>query len=132
MPLLAAFALVTAPVAATACDTPDGWRAMVADGDSGVTAAINLNDVPVQLGEPFSVEVVICSDGNKTIERISVDATMPAHKHGMNYRPKVIQNGDDRYTASGMFFHMRGNWRISVAAHSTDDTALFSLNVPAQ
>ena len=31
-----------------------------------------------------------------------VDATMPEHKHGMNYAPTIASRGDGRYRAEGM------------------------------
>ena len=43
---------------------------------------------------------------------ISVSATMPAHKHGMNYLPTVKVSSPGRFLAEGYMFHMPGAWRF--------------------
>jgi hypothetical protein len=43
---------------------------------------------------------------------LRVDADMPAHRHGMNYRAKVSPKGEGRYVAEGLLFHMPGQWRL--------------------
>jgi hypothetical protein len=43
---------------------------------------------------------------------LRVDATMPEHKHGMNYRPSVTPKGTDRFAADGVMLHMAGRWEI--------------------
>jgi hypothetical protein len=45
---------------------------------------------------------------------VEVTATMPAHGHGMNYEPEVTQGEDGSFVASGMLFHMQGEWVIHV------------------
>jgi hypothetical protein len=37
---------------------------------------------------------------------------MPAHRHGMNYRAKVIPQGAGRWRAEGLMFHMPGRWQF--------------------
>jgi hypothetical protein len=46
--------------------------------------------------------------------RVSVDAAMPAHHHGMTTQPKVIANPDGTYTARGMLLHMSGEWELYI------------------
>jgi hypothetical protein len=43
---------------------------------------------------------------------VRVDADMPAHRHGMNYRATVTPLVDGRFTAQGLMFHMPGRWRF--------------------
>jgi hypothetical protein len=44
--------------------------------------------------------------------RLRVDATMPEHRHGMNYRP-VVSARSAAYRAEGMLFHMPGRWDVT-------------------
>jgi hypothetical protein len=41
-----------------------------------------------------------------------VDAQMPEHRHGMNYRPTVSATGNGRYVAEGLLFHMPSRWQL--------------------
>ena len=59
--------------------------------------------------------------------KISVDADMPAHRHGMNTRPEVTKFAENQYRADGMLFHMGGDWVISVRVGS--DLATFPVSV---
>jgi hypothetical protein len=64
----------------------------------------------IPLGAHFVLELAVCG----TIETITVDAEMPAHRHGMNYRPGLSSLGEGRYRAEGLLFHMPGHWRLIV------------------
>ena len=61
----------------------------------------------------LSIEFCIGPD-DAPIERIGVDATMPAHRHGMNYLPSVTALGPGRWRAEGFLLHMPGVWRLAV------------------
>ncbi|MFT3818547.1 MAG: hypothetical protein QM750_13065 [Rubrivivax sp.] len=65
---------------------------------------------PLRAGRMFAVEVVLCPAG-ATLGK--VDAEMPAHRHGMNYRPTIRALGDGRFRAEGLLLHMPGRWRFS-------------------
>jgi hypothetical protein len=47
-----------------------------------------------------------------------LDATMPEHRHGMNYRPRIVALGDGRFRAEGMMFHMSGRWQLEFEVQS--------------
>lgn len=85
---------------------------------------------PVPFNELFTVGVTVTPDampeGGFTVSRI--DATMPAHGHGMNVAPVVTDNGDGTATASPFQFHMEGLWQIEVDVDSDagTETATFS------
>jgi hypothetical protein len=57
---------------------------------------------------------VLEEDGRKASGDISVsvDASMPAHRHGMNTMPQVSRDEQGRYHVSGMLFHMPGHWEL--------------------
>jgi hypothetical protein len=51
---------------------------------------------------------VFCGSG----KLLRVDADMPAHRHGMNYRPTLELQPEGRFIAQGLMLHMPGRWRI--------------------
>jgi len=64
--------------------------------------------------------------GDKPAELIAVDAQMPEHKHGMNYRPTIVSMGDGRYRVEGMVFHMPGRWEISIDVRAGEESERLS------
>lgn len=68
---------------------------------------------PLVSGRHFSLDIVVCPQGGAALPlALRVDADMPAHRHGMNYRPSVRMLGDGRYRADGLLLHMPGRWRF--------------------
>jgi hypothetical protein len=68
----------------------------------------------ITVGQFFEAEVVACRvPGAGRIDRIVVDARMPAHGHGMNYRPKATPAGPDRFRFTGLMLHMAGAWQLT-------------------
>lgn len=70
---------------------------------------------PIKVGEMFTLDVVTCAknaDTNGEVRALAVDATMPEHKHGMNYQPVVKKNGANTFAATGLMFHMPGRWQF--------------------
>ena len=68
----------------------------------------------VAVGKPFALDMIICSnDAAIKIDELRVDAQMPEHRHGMNYKASVKPQGDaGRYRAEGLMFHMPGRWEF--------------------
>lgn len=83
--------------------------------DGGTAVAYRTNPEKIAVGKPFSIEVVACLDGKKHMapSRIRVDAGMPMHGHGMNYKPSEKKLGPGHSTFDGMLFHMPGKWQIT-------------------
>jgi hypothetical protein len=68
---------------------------------------------PIPVGRHFAIDFVLCPrDGAAPPAEVRVDATMPEHKHGMNYRPSVKALGPGQYRAEGLMFHMPGRWEL--------------------
>ena len=68
----------------------------------------------IKVGRFFEAEVVACRvPGAGEVGRIVIDARMPAHGHGMNYRPKATQPGPDRFRFTGLMLHMAGSWQLT-------------------
>ena len=66
----------------------------------------------IEVGAPFSLIMNICTKNNQPAELVAIDAQMPEHKHGMNYKPTIVAGKDGRYRADGLLFHMPGRWEI--------------------
>ncbi len=69
---------------------------------------------PITVGEAFSVKLTVCGDELDTAE-VVLDASMPAHGHGMNYTPAhhVITRSADAISVQvdGLRLHMPGEWQ---------------------
>jgi len=91
-------------------------------GDASATLVASANytiaytTVPARIatGEHFAIDFTVCPRGKASAPRaVRVDAAMPEHRHGMNYRPTVVAKGAGRYRAEGLLFHMSGRWEIA-------------------
>jgi hypothetical protein len=83
----------------------------------------------VVAGRHFAMAVQVCPV-DATLSR--VDATMPEHKHGMNYRPSLKSLGDGRWRVEGMMFHMPGRWalRLEVKTAGRTEVLVDTINLP--
>ena len=67
----------------------------------------------IEAGQHFSLDFAVCPRGDAgPPESVRVDAVMPEHRHGMNYRPVVVARGAGLYRADGLMLHMPGRWEI--------------------
>ena len=87
----------------------------------------------VGLSEEFSLVLTVADiDGNVLTDAgaVEVEATMPAHGHGMNVTPVTTDNGDGTWTAAPMKFHMEGDWQIDVTVTQggVTETAYFTFD----
>ncbi len=65
------------------------------------------------VGRHFSLEIAACAKaGGPPPAALKVDAHMPAHRHGMNYAPKVTALAPGRWRADGLMLHMPGQWEL--------------------
>jgi hypothetical protein len=79
----------------------------------GARIAFVARPSPVPIGQHFDLDFVVCAAAAvRTDAAIQVDADMPAHRHGMNYRATVSSLRPGVYRAEGMMFHMPGRWRV--------------------
>jgi len=104
-------ALLLAPLAAaaaaTACELPGGPVQKIQS--ARYLVLYRTQPAPLKVGQHFSVEFAVCP----TPESVRIDAGMPEHKHGMNYRPTVTATGEGRYRADGLMLHMAGKWELA-------------------
>ena len=66
------------------------------------------------VGKPFAVDLIVCpKEPGLKPEEVRVDAHMPEHRHGMNYKASVKPQAEPgRYRAEGLMFHMPGRWEF--------------------
>lgn len=63
------------------------------------------------VGEPFVMRIALCP---ASAQLLKVDAEMPDHRHGMNYKPSLTPLGDGRWRVEGLVWHMAGRWALKV------------------
>jgi len=79
----------------------------------GARIAFVSRPTPAPVGRHFDLDFVVCSAAAVRRDApILVDADMPAHRHGMNYRATVSTLSPGVYRAEGLMFHMPGRWRV--------------------
>ncbi len=97
-----AAALTTSP--STACPLPPPALQQAA-----VQLAWQLHTPTIKVGRHFALDIQLCPAGAALLR---VDAQMPEHRHGMNYRPSLKQLAPGQWRAEGLLFHMPGRWEL--------------------
>ena len=118
------WAVLGALPGANACPLP---APALQQGD--MQAAWKVDGAPIAVGRHFAIEVQVCP---ALAALMRVDATMPEHRHGMNYRPSVKPLGEGRWRVEGMLFHMPGRWelRLDVQAAGRTEKLLDTITLP--
>lgn len=83
----------------------------IAEAD-GARIAFVPRSLPVPVGRHFDIDFVVCDVAVRPGAMVAVDADMPAHRHGMNYRTRVEALAGGVFRAHGLMFHMPGTWRV--------------------
>lgn len=65
----------------------------------------------------FIADGQILAAADNTVQ-IEVSLTMPAHRHGSNIQPKVVNLEDNQYAISGLYLHMIGDWLLKLSLTS--------------
>ncbi len=87
----------------------------------------------VVIGKHFTVELAYCAkDGAATVDRVRVDAHMPEHRHGMNYKTVITATGPQRIRAEGLMFHMPGRWEYIFEIRAKEATERLTTSVVMQ
>ena len=122
--VLAAVAVTTCSAAGLAAPTcgDDLRGAQRLESGHYVLAYRTLPPKPV-IGKHFAVEMVACPKADALAPAgVAVDAYMPEHGHGMNYKAAVKPTGKARYRADGLMFHMPGRWDLIFDLQGTGNT----------
>ena len=98
---------------ALACASAQACPVSTQDGDALTDGAVTLawRAVPrdIAVGRPFALQLKLCP---ADAQLSAVDATMPEHRHGMNYKPSLKPLGRGRWRAEGLLWHMSGRWEL--------------------
>lgn len=92
------------------CPAPEAGAAVIEQ--PGLRATWRADPVPA-VSRPFALRITLCP---ARAELLRVDATMPEHRHGMNYRPRLQPAGPGAWTADGLLWHMPGRWELLLVA----------------
>ena len=123
MRLLAAlFAFLFANAAWADCPLDLGRGAGLVIFSDHYLVAFRPEPLRIEVGQPFSLLFNVCAKSNTPGELLAVDAQMPDHKHGMNYRPTIVPGGDGRYRVDGLVFHMPGHWELSIDVRAGEES----------
>lgn len=88
---------------------------------------------PIPLNAPFALEIRLCDARMAELPRLAaVDAWMPAHRHGMNYKATLTKRDWGHYRAEGLLLHMPGEWEFvfEFAGPDRPERLTFRLDVP--
>ena len=105
--------------AALACELPGGPAAKL---QSASHTLLYRAAPALRVGEHFALELAVCP----APAELRVDAWMPEHRHGMNYRASVTALGGGRYRAEGLLFHMPGRWEFLFELRGAGATERFA------
>lgn len=97
------------PPGAAPCTVAGPQEAVRRVAAEGLELAWRARTQPIPLHRMVELDIVLCGPA---VQQLQVDADMPAHRHGMNYRATVEALGEGRYRARGLLFHMAGRWRL--------------------
>ena len=92
--------------ARAACLQPPPGAQVMSEGE--VRAAWVAQPAP-EVGRPFVLQVFLCPE---QAELVRVDAQMPEHRHGMNYRTSLKPMGQGLWRVEGLLWHMSGRWEL--------------------
>jgi hypothetical protein len=122
-----------AATSAYAC-APEGAIELSSKSDTPFQAYAGLGFETIS--KPFEIDLYFCGEETESIDRIKVDAIMPAHQHGMNYTPQISRLEPGVYQITDMFFHMPGMWELQVSTQSASEanktSHLFTLDITAR
>lgn len=114
------FALPTAAAADCPLDLGRGTGWVVFSDRAMI--AFRPEPMRIEVGQPFSLLFNVCTRKDNPAELVAIDAHMPEHRHGMNYRPTIVPAGDGRFRVEGLVFHMPGRWELDIDVRAGSET----------
>ena len=114
---LAASAACGRAAASADCTAAPGLQRLA---EGPVTLLWRTEPAAPAVGQAFVLHVELCPAGARLLR---VDATMPEHRHGMNYRPSLHALAPGRWRADGLLWHMPGRWELRFEVEPPAGTA---------
>lgn len=118
-----------APAPAWACSFAPGTLPVFSTDGSDLVAGVDLKPEEIKIGQPFGFHISVCASNVVDITKLKVDATMPAHKHGMNYEPSLKHLSGNSFRADGLVFHMPGTWEVELRAWQGEQDSRMAFTV---
>ncbi len=110
MKRLLVWSLVAIAMPATACELPGGGKTVE---NPRYSVVYRTQPGRISIGEHFAMEFAVCAKGAKGLPAsVGIDAWMPEHRHGMNYKAGIRSLGEGRFRAEGLMLHMPGRWEF--------------------
>ena len=109
---IALLGIVSSP--AWSCDPKLAGDDVVRIESDRHVVALRARPTHIAVSEYFALDVVACAKTGTAPDLLRVDAHMPAHRHGMNYAPKIRATAPGRWEADGLLLHMAGQWEFLV------------------
>jgi hypothetical protein len=125
MKAVAVLALVIHATSVLAACPPEPAAGKLLDHPS-VQVAWRSEPSTITVGQPFVLHITLCPS-TATLSR--VDASMPAHRHGMNYKPSIKNMGPGLWRVEGLLWHMPGLWELRLDAQHDGSTHTLRHNV---
>jgi hypothetical protein len=92
-----------------------GVLVLKAENGEGIVAVLP-SLLPLKAGQQFELVLTLCGAAAGG-EISAVDAMMPKHGRGMNYRAQVFAGEQPGlFRAEGLLLHMAGEWRLTADA----------------
>lgn len=109
--VVAAWAAMAVAMPAMSCPLPAAQAGEHRIVQESVQLTWRAEPAELAVGRPFALMLRLCPAQAQVLR---VDATMPEHRHGMNYRPSVKPLGEARWRVDGLLWHMAGRWELAV------------------
>jgi hypothetical protein len=112
-----------------------------ANGESSIIAGSQFTvqltqPAVIRVSEPFAVRVAVCNRKSADTVKLELDAVMPRHGHGMNYRPTIkplsAANGHVEYEVSGLLMHMPGQWQWQLSLSDSNQRETLKQTITIQ
>jgi hypothetical protein len=101
------------------------------DGREGLTDNgsyyLYWSSIPTEIpfNEQFTLTVMVHDGDDHSLmlrdRELDLQATMPAHEHGMETTPEILRDENGLYTVNGMLFHMGGEWELDFTISDGND-----------
>jgi len=75
--------------------------------------ALRPDPMRIELGQPFTLLMIVCTKAGEPAELVRVEATLPEQKPDKNAAPTIKAIGDGRYQVMGLLFSAPGSWEVA-------------------